>query len=331
MAGTVRIGLIGTGGIAQAHLKRLREITQAEVVALCDIDEARVRAAAEPLGAAVYTDSAKLIADEQLDALYVCVPPFAHGDIEIQAARKGLHLFVEKPVNLYADAAREASEALRAAGVLTQVGYTLRYLPQFVRLHAFLTDKEVGAAHVFRWGGLPGSPWWRRYDQGGGQLVEMTTHQVDLLRWCMGEVAAVSAAYSFDRLHRGEPGVTVPDTQAVLLHFASGAAATISTSCAIGKAWMGGLDFVLKDARVSLKGEEIQFDPEGVYEQPAAPGDVLDIDNAFVQAVAMGDRSLLKSPYDDGLRSLAVTLAANRSAEEGGRLVRLTEILPEGG
>jgi hypothetical protein len=94
---------------------------------------------------------------------------------------------------------------------------------------------------------------------------------------------------------------------------------------------MGGLDFVLKDARLSLKGEEMQFDPEGVYEPPGALGDVLDIDTAFVQAVATDDRSLLKSPYDDGLRSLAVTLAANRSAEEGGRLVRLEEILPEGG
>jgi predicted dehydrogenase len=228
---SVRIGFIGTGGIAQSHLKRLKEIPEAEIVALCDIDEARVRSAAEPLGAAVYTDGAKLIAGERLDALYICVPPNAHGDLEIQAAQRGFHLFVEKPVNLDLDQALAACRAIQQAGVMSQVGYGLRYQPASIRLRAFLADQEVGMAHVFRWGGLPGSPWWRRYDQSGGQLVEMTTHQVDLLRWVMGEVEGVSASYSF-RLLRSEPEVTVPDSQAVLLQFRSGAPATISTSCA---------------------------------------------------------------------------------------------------
>jgi predicted dehydrogenase len=322
----VRIGFVGVGGIAQAHLKNLKDVPEAEVVALCDVDEARARDAAAPLGAAVYSDAAKLLDGERLDALYICVPPHAHGDLEIQATRKGLHLFVEKPVNLYMDRAIAAERAIHEAGVLSQVGYTLRYLPAFRRLHAMLADKEIGTAHVFRWNGLPGLAWWRRYDQGGGQLVEMTTHQVDLLRWIMGEVTAVSASYSFDRLHRGLAGVSVPDTQAVLLHFASGASATISTSCAIGSGYLGGLDFVLKAARVRLQGDDLRCEPEGVYPVPESVEDAPGIDASFVRAVATGDRSLLKSPYDDALRSLAVTLAANRSAEEGGRLVRLEEM-----
>jgi len=123
---SVRIGFIGTGGIAQSHIGRLREIPEAEIVAVCDIDEARVRSVAEPLGAAVYTDGARLIAGERLDALYVCVPPHAHGDLEIQAARKGLPLFVEKPVNLDLDAALAACRAIREAGVMSQVGYGMR-------------------------------------------------------------------------------------------------------------------------------------------------------------------------------------------------------------
>src|SRR5207249_348150 len=96
---------------------------------------------------------------------------------------------------------KEIPEALvaavceRKAGVMSQVGYSLRYLGSAIRLKEFLKDKPVGSAHCFRWGGLPGVPWWRKYDQGGGQLVEMTTHQVDLLRWVMGEVEAVSASY----------------------------------------------------------------------------------------------------------------------------------------
>jgi predicted dehydrogenase len=326
---TVRIGFIGTGGIARAHLGRLKDIPEAEVVALCDVDQERVEAAAEPFGAAVYTDGGRLLDSEKLDALYVCVPPHAHEDFELRAAAKGVHLFVEKPVSLYMEQALAVQKAIREAGILSQAGYSLRYFPAYVRLHDFLAGKEIGTAHVFRWNGLVGAPWWRRYDQSGGQLVEMTTHQVDMLRWCMGEVEAVSASYSFDRLLKDEEGVTIPDTQAILLRFRSGASATISTSCAIGGAWQGGLDFALKNGKVSLQGEEIKVAPDGAYEVPPPGEPGPGIDEAFVRAVATKDASLLRSPYDDAVKTLAVTLAANRSAEQGGRLVPISELLPE--
>ena len=66
----VRLGFIGTGGIAQHHIKQLRETTDAQIVALCDVDAARVKTVAEPLGAKIYTDATKLITGEKLDALY---------------------------------------------------------------------------------------------------------------------------------------------------------------------------------------------------------------------------------------------------------------------
>ena len=273
----------------------------------------------------MYSDGQKLIRDEQLDALYLCVPPTAHGNLEILAAQKGIHLFVEKPVNITLKAASAVSQAIRDCGVMSQAGYVLRYLPLFMRAREFLKNQEVGTAHVFRWNGLVGSPWWRRYDESGGQLVEMTTHQVDLLRWIMGEVKAVSASYSRDRLHRGDPTVSVPDSQAVLLRFRSEASATISTSCAIGTAYHGGIDFVINGARVSIQGEQIVVDPPDSYALPPEPIDCPGIDESFVRAVATGDRSLLKSPYDDAAVTLAVTLAANRSAEAGGCQINLDE------
>jgi predicted dehydrogenase len=327
--GSVRIGFVGTGGIAEAHIRHLTEIPEAQITALCDINEERVKKVAAPLGAATYTDSAKMLAEAKLDALYICVPPHAHGDIEIRAAQKGLHLFVEKPVNLFIDKARAANEAIKKAGVLSQVGYVLRYYSGSVQLKKFMEGKEVGTAHVFRWNGLPGVPWWQKYDQAGGQLVEMTTHQLDLLRWVMGEVHAVSASYSFKRLLKEHEQVTVPDTQAILLHFKSGASATISTSCGLGKAYNGGVDFAIKDAKVTWKGDGIKVEPEGQYPVPPLPAENPSIDAAFVRAVLSGNASLLRSPFEDGLRSLAVTLAANKSAEEGGRLVKISELLAE--
>ena len=326
MASTVRIGFFGVGGIAQHHLNHLKEIPEAQIVAACDINEERVKAMTAPFGAAAYTDSAKMLAESKLDALYVCVPPHAHGDIEIRAAQKGLHLFVEKPVNLYMDQAIKAGEAIRKAGVMSQVGYSLRYIASAIRLKEFLKDKEVGSAHVFRWNGLPGVPWWRQYGQGGGQLVEMTTHQLDLLRWVMGEVEAVSAIYSFKRLFKELPDVTVPDSQAILLKFRSGASATINTACAAGKSGMSSVDFVIRDAKVAWKGDALIVDPAEQYPLPAAPAETPSIDAAFVRAIISGNAALLRSPFDDGLKTLAVTLAANRSAEAGGKLIQVSEV-----
>ena len=323
----VRIGLIGTGNMGRGHLRRLQEIPEARIVAVCDIVEERVRSVAEPLQVSAYTDGPQMIAEAEMDALYVCVPPDQHGDMEIQAARKGLHLFVEKPVNLYLDRALKVAEAIRAAGVMTQSGYVFRYQASALQLKRFLEDKPVGTASVVRWGGIPAAPWWRKYEESGGQLVEMTTHQVDLLRWVMGEVEAVSASYSFRRLLADQPDVTVPDTQTALLHFRSGASATISTSCALGTAFRGEAEFVIRDARVIWKADGIRVEPEGAYALPPAPEETPGIDAAFVRAVASGNPVFLRSPYDDALRSVAVTLAANRSAEDGGRLVRMEELL----
>jgi predicted dehydrogenase len=89
--------------MGQGHVRRLLQIPEAQIVALCDIVEERVKSVAEPLQVPTFTDGAQMIAQTPMDALYVCVPPDQHGDLEIQAAQKGLHLFVEKPVNLFLD------------------------------------------------------------------------------------------------------------------------------------------------------------------------------------------------------------------------------------
>jgi predicted dehydrogenase len=330
MVKLVRIGFIGTGGIAEAHVKRLREIPETQVTAVCDINKERAEAFAKPLEAAVFTDWTKLLKEAKLDALFICVPPHAHADIEVRAAQKGLHLFVEKPVNLYLDKALEAWRAIKKAGVMTQAGYVLRYFASSVQLRKFLADKTVGTAHVFRWGGIPGAPWWSKYEQSGGQIVEQTTHQIDLLRWVLGDVEAVSAGYSFKRVFKDQPQITIPDSQAVLLHFKSGAIATVNASCGCGKSGVSGVDFQIKDAKVSWRGDGVKIEPEGGYSLPPPPLETPSIDAAFVRAIASGNAALLYSPYDDALKSLAVTLAANKSAESGGTLVKLSELLPNG-
>jgi predicted dehydrogenase len=319
--GQVRIGFVGSGGIARAHLRRLKEIDEAEVVALSDVSEAAVQSASEEFGGTAYSDYQKMLGSEQLDAVYVCVPPHAHGTIEVDCAARGLHIFVEKPVTLYIDVGLRAQEAIAKAGVITGVGYSMRYGAGAAVLKEFLQGKQVGAAVVHRWCSLINKSWWRRYDQGGGQLVEMITHQVDLLRYVLGEVKAVHASYGYE-LTRPIEDATVPDTQVATLIFESGTVASILGFCMTKDVYHGTCEFWLDNMRVVFGRNGLQVQPDGA-EVPEAPKDLLGIDEAFIKAIDTGDTSSMRTDYADGLKSAEVVIACNRSADAGGALVEL--------
>jgi len=110
---SVRVGFIGCGGIANLHMNNLSRIEGVELVAFCDVDEGRAKAAAERFKGNAYTDHRKMFEREQLDAVYICIPPHAHTDQEILAAQAGVAIFVEKPVARTLDKALEILEAIK--------------------------------------------------------------------------------------------------------------------------------------------------------------------------------------------------------------------------
>lgn len=331
---TVRIGFCGTGGIASAHLKNVRTLHGAEIVGLFDTapgqaDAAREMLAAQPhaaskLAVTVYPSVASLIADAGLDALYVCVPPFAHGEAELQALDAGLALYVEKPVALSADVARQVAQAVRRTGVVTAVGYQLRYLPSVRRARELLAGQPIGMMIGHYLGGLPPTPWWRVLAQSGGQMVEQATHTVDMMRFLAGsEVTTVYAQYALQALG-DQPGLDIPDVSALTLRFASGAVATLSASCLLG----GGIARDLQGVRVV--GRDLLVHVAGAV--PASvryangrtatldeggANAMLLADTAFVDAVAADDPTAVLSPYADGARSASISWAANESARTG--------------
>lgn len=312
----VRVGFVGTGGIATHHLEQLRKVEGAQVVALCDVAEARAQEAAGKFGGKVYTDYRKMLDAETLDALYICIPPFAHSDAEILAARKGIHLFVEKPVSLDVGLGLKINEEIQKAGVISSVGYSLRYTPAAEAMRRFLQGKTIAMVTSNRWGGVPGTSWWRVMAQSGGQLVEQTTHQVDLMRYLAGEIVEVYARYA-QRVIGDLENATIPDVQVATFQFASGAVGSITTSCALTKG--GGqsdVTVILRDMWVRY-GKEVTVSPAGAASVPVSADPMSDIDASFIRAVQTGDRSLIKCSYEDGLKSAAVCLAANESAASG--------------
>jgi predicted dehydrogenase len=313
----VRVGFIGVGGIAGEHLKNLQQIEQAEIVAVCDIVKDNADKAAYQYGAKSYTDLDAMLGNEEINVLFVCVPPFAHGEIEEKAAELGIHLLVEKPLGLDMNVVRKKAEVLRNSGVIVGTGYCLRYLNTLVRAKEYLQGKTIAMVRAHRFGGLPDTPWWRDMSKSGGQLVEMTTHNVDMMRYLAGDVKKVSADMAL-RLMNDVPGMSIPDVASVNLVFESGAIGHIDTGCIPQPDGRSSLEIMGRDFRLTIEGASLTiWDQEQKNTYNSDVNMYLEQDKALIEAIATGNRSLILAPYEEALKTLEVTLAANESAKSG--------------
>ncbi|HIE51884.1 MAG TPA: Gfo/Idh/MocA family oxidoreductase [Armatimonadetes bacterium] len=314
----VRIGFIGTGGIARAHQRCLSQIAAVQMVAFCDVVEERARKAAEEHGGRAYTDFHRMLETEELDAVYICLPPFAHGQPELAAVEQGLALFIEKPVAIDLETACQIQEAIEQTGVICSVGYHWRYFDTTDRARELLADRTIAMTLGYWMGGMPGVPWWRVLAQSGGQMVEQTTHIVDLGRYLAGEVTEVYAAYATRRLHE-VPNFEVSDVGVATLKYRSGAVGMVSNTCSLnGIGYTVGLHVVADGFVVEINGGRLRVIRKGDGEEKEPQENPkLREDRVFVEAIQKGDPSAIRSSYADAVKTLAVTLAANESAQTG--------------
>ena len=314
MADQVRLGFIGCGGNARGHMSRCAEDPSAEIVAVCDVVEAQAEQSAEAHGARAFTHHKAMLDACELDAVYISIPVFAHGEPELDAIDAGLALFVEKPVAIDLDVAQRIGARVRETDTLTCVGYQLRYTRPAGDTRAFLADKTVGMAVGKYWcaTGRGQKNWLRTFAQSGGQVVEQATHTIDMMRFLCGDVVEIHSVQA----NRTLTDIDCPDHTATVMTFASGAVGCITT-CWAFEGWDGNIVDVFFDRyRLHWTAGGVEIAPDGAG-FAASEGDAPTIDRIFVEAVRTGDRSAILSPYDDAVKSLAVSLAANASAKDG--------------
>ncbi|WP_369133674.1 Gfo/Idh/MocA family protein [Modestobacter sp. I12A-02662] len=317
----LRVGCVGTGFIAGRHLAALASFPDVEVVAVADPADGRAREAADRYGARAYEDGLDLLAHEELDAVWLCVPPFAHGALEEAAIARRLPFFVEKPLATDLDTATAIAARVRETGLLTAVGYHWRHLDVVQQAADALAGRTVQLA-VGHWlDGTPAAPWWARRDRSGGQVVEQTTHLFDLARVLVGEVEAVSAVeVTVPRARL--PDADVPTASTTTLRFSSGALGTISSTCALAWRHRVGLHLVAEDVVVELleRGlgdHELRVrTPAGEQVLPSDQDPVAREDQEFLD-VLRGVGSAVRVSYDEALRTHALAEAADRSARCG--------------
>jgi len=317
----IRIGFVGTGGIANTHFDALSQLPEAQPVAFCDIDSERAERAAARFGGRAYTDWRTMLDAESLDALYICLPPHAHDGVEIAAAERGIHLFVEKPVARDLDYARRAEEAIQKAGIISMVGYHFRYYGAIERAKERLQGLPVLMVKGAWDGGMPGVPWWRQHALSGGQLVEQTTHIFDLARYLVGEIVEV---FTFSQnnpalLHHPDGDVNVADV--VCLKFENGAVGVITDTNGLHAPGEVGLKVYTPERIVEVSwGRMVETEANRKEEYFSRDNPYLRESEAFLTAIRTGNRSLIRSDYSDGVRTLAVTLAADAAGREGSLL-----------
>ena len=315
---TVKVGFIGAGNISRGHRRHLKRMDDVAVVAVCDLDRAKAEEAAAEWNAGVYTDYRSMLNEVELDAVYVCVPPFAHETQEILAAEKGIALFVEKPISLHMDTAREADAAIREHGVISCVGFQGRYLDIVDKTRDLLAHRQVGLAIGYWMGGLPGAYWWRRKQLSGGQAVEQTVHVTDMARYLFGDVKTVFAGGRTGLMTDVED-YDIEDASAATLIFENGTLATLFSACFLSCGHRGGLDVYTKDMVIEYKERKSITVVQGDRSEHHEVGNPYwqEMDNAFIEAVRTGDGSKLRCPYSDAVKTQQVVVAVNRSLETG--------------
>lgn len=330
---TVRVGFVGAGRMATDHVAALARVPGAEVVAMCDVVPGQVEAVPEAVQRRLtaigsdavaprpvaYTDFAGMVARERLDAVYLCLPPAIRGDVEVELVRAGVALLVEKPVALQLPIAGRVLAELRRRGTIAASGYLYRYASWARRARELVGDRVVGQVISSRFARLPSRiGWYPHQSQSGGQLTETMTHQVDLLRLLAGEVRTVFGAGAVRR--GGATGEDdIFDVQSVTLVFESGAVGNVSCNLLSPHRHQWQVRVACEGFDLSI-GHELRlraFDAEGEIDEPMEGDPLLEESAGFVQAVAEGRPELVRSTYENGVRTLAVTLAADRSERTG--------------
>lgn len=197
---TFKVGVIGAGSIARAHLQAYAAHPEVEIVAISDINADRARAVAEEFGAQrSYGDALEMLAQDDIDGISVCTWNDSHAHWSIEAVRAGKHVLVEKPLARTAAEAEEIARVAEGSDRVVQVGFVRRHSPNCQVLKSFIDAGQLGEmyyskASLIRRMGNPGGWFADKEIAGGGPLLDIGIHVLDLGWYLMGCPKAVSVS-----------------------------------------------------------------------------------------------------------------------------------------
>ena len=316
----VRIGMVGAGAVAARHVRTLLAMDGVEVAGVADPALERARELAGSAGAAAYPNHMELLDAERLDAIYICVPPFAHGAPELAVIDAGLPMFVEKPVAIDQETAATVAARLAERPVLTCTGYHWRWLDIFDRAAELLADRPPRLVQCSWLDKVPPPAWWLRRDGSGGQVIEQTTHVLDTARGLAGEVTEVHALGTGGEAASTEaalPAADIHDVSVATLRFASGAVGTVASTCLLPRLHRAGVEVVGDGLSLELSETELVVEVDGERSAWTAAADARPRPDADFIAAVRGGPDGIRVPWPEAYRTHLLACAITRSAEEG--------------
>ena len=199
----IKIAIIGCGGIARtAHIKAYKEVDRFEIVAVCDILPERAEAFAKANDIpAFYTDYHDILKLDGLDAVDICTPNYLHSIIAVEALNAGLNVLCEKPDAINPSEAEKMKKAAEENGKLLMVIRNNRFMVQSQYLKKYIEEGKLGKIYAARCGwqrrrGIPGKGGWftTKEKSGGGPLIDLGVHMIDLTMWLMGNPRPVAVS-----------------------------------------------------------------------------------------------------------------------------------------
>jgi predicted dehydrogenase len=318
----VRLGLVGTGGFAHAHVTRLQEVREAVIAALVDPDSKRIAGIKQHhphlAPCAAYADHKEMLRKEQLDAIIIASPHNVHAQQIVDGLRAGLHVLTEKPMVCTIKDAHRVMKEEEKAGKLVAIGYQRHSQGEFQFIKKCIESGAAGEVEFIS--AVQGQDWmkgctglWRQVLEisCGGQLNDSGSHLIDIMLWVTGlQAKKVTAAIrSFDR--------EVDINSALTIEFANGAVGNISVigNCPV---WWEDITIACSDWSFFLRQGHLTY-------STGDRGEMLDLqstqygggnpDRNFVNAI-LGREKVL-APSICGLRTIELTEAAWKSAKTG--------------
>ena len=344
----LKVGVIGVGGISEMHIGGYKANPNVEIVAFCDINEARLKEKGEKHGVThLYTDVNEMVKNEQLDAVSVCTWNCAHAKCTIAALNAGINVLCEKPMAMNAKEAEDMMAAAEKNGKLLMVGFVRRYgndmdvLQDFVR-SGYFGELYYAKANYIRRHGNPGGWFGDKSRSGGGPLIDLGVHVIDFVRYALGNPKPVSVyGVTFRKLgnrpntkkesgyasadQSSEDICDVEDMATALIRFDNGAVLNVETSFTLNvESDRGIIELYGEKAGAKIDPELKLFSETNGYmtdvtlRYPTA----LSFDGLFQKEIDHYVDCLLgkcecRSPAEDGYELMRILDAAYESARTG--------------
>jgi UDP-N-acetyl-2-amino-2-deoxyglucuronate dehydrogenase len=333
----IHIGIIGGGNISETHARAAREIDGVEIAAIFGRNREKTARLAQAFGGTVYDDLPALLDHKPMQIVLIGSPSGLHAEQGIAAARRGLHVLVEKPIDITTERADALITECQRAQVKLGVFFQDRVAPGVQKLKELVDAGKLGKPILVsgrvKWYRPPeyySGPRWRGTWalDGGGALMNQGVHTVDLLLWLMGDVGRVSAR-AITALH----DIEVEDTMVATLEFANGAIGTLEAATSVYPGYRRRVELSGAEGTIILEQDRIiaadlhtplgyRFEPIEETGNSAATSPIVSdlsghkrIIEDFLQAIETNTRPVCDG--HDGRRSVAVVQAIYESSRTG--------------